>query len=121
RPREPRALRPTDCKRADILPGSGGGGRNPPPDRVEGVGSEPRSANGRHEMSFDDLKADAKEGLRDVNNKGKETWRKADGEESLSDKIANAGDDIRDAAGNAGDEMDRNASHADDTSGDRPL
>ena len=55
-------------------------------------------------MGFEDAKADIKEGARDIGNDAKETWRKADGEESLSDKVANAGDDIRDALGNAGDE-----------------
>ena len=49
--------------------------------------------------------------MRDVDNKAKETWRKADGDESLSDKVANAGDDVRDAVGNAGDEIRRDASH----------
>jgi uncharacterized protein YjbJ (UPF0337 family) len=55
--------------------------------------------------------------MRDVNNKAKETWRKADGDESLSDKVANAGDDVRDALGNAGDEVRR---HSDDMD-DRPV
>ena len=41
-------------------------------------------------------------------------WRKADGDESVSDKVANAGDDVRDAIGNAGDEIRRDASHMDE-------
>ena len=46
-------------------------------------------------MGYEDTKADAKGALRNVNNKAKETWRKADGDESLSDKVANAGDKVR--------------------------
>ena len=48
----------------------------------------------------------------------KETWRKADGEESASDKVANLGDDIRNELGNAGDDMRRTT---DDDVEDRPL
>ena len=70
-------------------------------------------------MGFDDTKADAKEAMRGVGNKGKETWRKADGDESLSDKIANAGDDIRDTVSNAGDDMRRDNDDLDTR--DRPL
>ena len=50
-------------------------------------------------------------------NEAKETWRKADGEESLSDKVANAGDDMRDAVGNAGDEVRRHTDDADNRPG----
>ena len=46
-------------------------------------------------MGYEDAKADAKETMRNVDNKAKETWRKADGNESLSDKVANAGDEVR--------------------------
>ena len=62
-------------------------------------------------MGYEDTKADVREGLRSINNKAKETWRKADGDESPSDKVANAGDDVRDALGNAGDKVRR---HSDD-------
>ena len=34
-------------------------------------------------MGYEDTKDDAKEGMRNVENKAKETWRKADGDESL--------------------------------------
>jgi hypothetical protein len=44
----------------------------------------------------------------------KETWRKADGEEDLSDKIGNAGDDIRKELGNAGDDIRSDTDRADD-------
>ncbi|MDQ3128314.1 MAG: hypothetical protein M3Q66_07685 [Chloroflexota bacterium] len=60
-------------------------------------------------MGYEDAKADIKHGARDVGNEAKETWRKADGDESLSDKVANVGDDIRDTLGNAGDEVRRNS------------
>lgn len=69
-------------------------------------------------MGIEDVKADIKQGVRGVTNDGKETWRKADGEESLSDKVANVGDDVRDALGNAGDEANR---HSDDNVDDRRL
>lgn len=70
-------------------------------------------------MGYEDAKADVKESMRDIGNKGKETWRKADGDESLSDKIGNAGDDIRDSVSNAGDEMNRHRDDMDDNA-DRP-
>jgi ribosomal protein L15 len=47
---------------------------------------------------------DAKRAYREAENKTKETLRRSDGEESVSDKIGNAGDDIRAGLGNAGDE-----------------
>jgi len=47
---------------------------------------------------------DIKQGARDLEDTGKETWRKADGDESVADKIGNAGDDIRRNLGNAGDD-----------------
>ena len=47
---------------------------------------------------------DAKRAYREAENKTKETLRRSDGEESLSDKVGNAGDDIRQGLGNAGDE-----------------
>ena len=52
---------------------------------------------------------DLKQGIREGEDKAKETWRKADGEEDLADKLGNAGDDIRRNLGNAGDEMDEAA------------
>jgi hypothetical protein len=55
---------------------------------------------------------DAKRAYREAENKTKETMRRSDGDESLSDKVANTGDDIRAGLGNAGDEareeLDRN-------------
>jgi hypothetical protein len=44
----------------------------------------------------------------------KETWRKADGEEDLADKIGNAGDDLRKHAGNLGDDLKDAADDAGD-------
>lgn len=69
-------------------------------------------------MGHEDAKADIKHGARDVGNEAKETWRKADGNESVSDKVANAGDDVRDALGNAGDEVRR---RTDDAEEHRPV
>jgi hypothetical protein len=48
---------------------------------------------------------DVKKGYREVEETAKETWRKADGEEDLADKVGNLGDDIRKGLGNAGDEI----------------
>jgi len=48
---------------------------------------------------------DLKQGYREGENKTKEALRKADGEESLGDKVGNLGDDIRQGLGNAGDEI----------------
>lgn len=47
-----------------------------------------------------------KKGYREGEETAKETWRKADGEEDLGDKIGNLGDDIRKNLGNAGDDLD---------------
>ena len=52
---------------------------------------------------MDDVKRDYREG----EEKAKEAWRKADGEEDLADKVGNLGDDIREGLGNAGDSVDR--------------
>ena len=58
---------------------------------------------------------EVKKGYRAVKNDAKETWRKADGEEDLGDKVANLGDDIRDGLGNAGDTIRREVDeHTDD-------
>ncbi len=46
---------------------------------------------------------DLKKGAREVENKGKETVRKLDGDESMTDKLGNLGDDVRHGLGNAGD------------------
>ena len=48
---------------------------------------------------------DIKKGYREGEETAKETWRKADGEEDLADKVGNAGDEIRKDLGNAGDEL----------------
>ena len=71
---------------------------------------------------------DIKKGYREGEETTKETWRKADGEEDLGDKVGNLGDDIRKGLGNlgdkvsdtvddAGDNVDRNT----DRSGDGPF
>ena len=68
---------------------------------------------------------DLKKGYREGEETAKETLRKADGEESVSDKVGNLGDDIRknlgnlgddvrEAADDAGDAIDRQADKADD-------
>ena len=48
---------------------------------------------------------DVKKDYRNTEEKAKETWRKADGEEDLADKAGNLGDDIREGLGNAGDDI----------------
>src|SRR5678815_5327557 len=48
---------------------------------------------------------EGKKNLRDAEDDVKEAWRKADGDESLSDKAANAGDRIRHGIENAGDDI----------------
>ncbi len=53
--------------------------------------------------------SDMKENLRDAGADAKETWRKADGDESLGDKVANVGDRVENAAKNAGDEIHEEA------------
>jgi hypothetical protein len=55
-----------------------------------------------------------KTGDREAEETAKETWRKADGEEDLADKVGNLGDDIRKELGNAGDELRRGIDEADD-------
>ena len=70
-------------------------------------------------MGFEDAKADLKRAGREMDETAKETWRKADGEESMSDKVANLGDDVRNDLGNAGDDMRRTTD--DDDLEDRPL
>jgi len=57
---------------------------------------------------------DMKKAYREGEETAKETWRKADGEEDLADKIGNAGDDIRKHAGNLGDDL-RDAVDGDET------
>jgi hypothetical protein len=69
-------------------------------------------------MGWEDTKADVKKAAREADEKAKETWRKADGEESVSDHVANLGDDIRNELGNAGDDIRR---HTDDMDEDRPV
>ena len=43
--------------------------------------------------------------VRDTEADAKEAWRKADGDESIGDKLANAGDRARNAVADAGDEL----------------
>lgn len=56
---------------------------------------------------MDDMKATYREGKQAA----KETWRKADGDESIEDKLGNAGDELRKQAGNAGDELRDGTQH----------
>jgi len=53
--------------------------------------------------------SELKRTVRDTEADVKETWRKADGEESLGDKVANAGDRLGNAAKNIGDEIHEEA------------
>jgi hypothetical protein len=55
---------------------------------------------------------DAKRTYREAENKTKEEWRRADGEESLEDKAANTADDVRAGLGNLGDEIDEEVDKA---------
>jgi hypothetical protein len=48
---------------------------------------------------------DVKKGYREAEETTTETWRKADGEDDLADKVGTAGDDIRRELGNAGDAL----------------
>ena len=48
-----------------------------------------------------DVKKTYREGEQETN----EAWRKADGDESLTDKVGNVGDEVRKDLGNAGDDM----------------
>lgn len=52
-----------------------------------------------------DIKHDVREAAADT----KEAWRKADGDESLGDKVANVGDRVRNAVEDAGDELHEGA------------
>jgi len=70
------------------------------------------------DMAWEDEKADVKKAAREVDEKAKETMRKVDGEESISDHVANLGDDIRNEVANAGDEIRR---HTDDVKESNPV
>jgi hypothetical protein len=61
-----------------------------------------------------------KSNYREAEQTTRETARKADGSESVSDKIGNAGDELRRQAGDAGDDLRRGARDlGDDVRGDR--
>lgn len=62
---------------------------------------------------------DLKKGYRETEESAKETWRKADGEEDLSDKVGNLGDDVRKGLGDAGDDLRDAADDATDRDRDR--
>jgi hypothetical protein len=49
--------------------------------------------------------SDFKRGARDLEDDAKEAWRKADGDESLGDKLANAGDRMKHGVENLGDDI----------------
>jgi hypothetical protein len=57
---------------------------------------------------------DLKSGYRETEETAKETWRKADGEEDLADKVGNLGDDIRKELGNLGDDAENAADRSND-------
>jgi hypothetical protein len=48
---------------------------------------------------------ESKRAVRDLEDDAKEAWRRADGDESLGDKVANAVDRLRHGAENLGDEL----------------
>ena len=52
---------------------------------------------------------DVKHDIRETAADAKEAWRKADGDESLGDKVANTGDRLRNAVEDAGDELHEGA------------
>ena len=52
-----------------------------------------------------EIKHDVREAAADT----KEAWRKADGDESVSDKLAGAGDRVRNAVEDAGDKLHEGA------------
>ena len=60
---------------------------------------------------MDDVKKTYREGEQET----KEAWRKADGDESLADKVGNVGDEVRKDLGNTGDDL----SNADSTDPNR--
>jgi hypothetical protein len=64
---------------------------------------------------MDDIKRTYREG----EDKAKESWRKADGED-ITDDLGNAGDEARKHLGNAGDTMRREADETDEKT-DRPY
>ena len=53
--------------------------------------------------------SDLKQTARNTKTDVKEAWRRADGEESIDDKMANTTDRAKDAIGNAGDELHEKA------------
>ena len=55
---------------------------------------------------------DLRKAGRETEETAKETWRKADGEEDLADKVGNLGDDIRKELGNAGDNVRKELGNA---------
>jgi hypothetical protein len=56
--------------------------------------------------------SDLNKNIRDAGADVKETWRKADGEEDLGDKLANAGDRLENAVKNVGDDVHETADDA---------
>jgi phage-related minor tail protein len=88
-----------------LIEGLPRGVEEPPMTRFESTAAS-AAAHGGKAMS------DLKRTVRDTEADMKETWRKADGEESLGDKVANAGDRLGNAAKNAGDEVHEEADEA---------
>ena len=56
--------------------------------------------------------SDLKQAARDARTDVKEAWRRADGEESVGDKLANTTDRAKDAVENVGDELHEEADEA---------
>jgi hypothetical protein len=74
----------------------------PPVTRFD-VNAAPAAPEGGRDVS------ELKKTVRDTEADMKEAWRKADGEESLGDKVAGAGDRLENAVKNAGDEVHEEA------------
>jgi hypothetical protein len=65
----------------------------------------PLRARTTHPGTEDHTMKESKRVMRDLEDDAKETWRRADGDESLGDKIANTGDRLRHGVENVGDEL----------------
>jgi len=68
------------------------------------VSAAPAAAERGQERPMSDM-SDLKQTARDTKTDVKEAWRRADGEESIGDKVANTTDRAKDAIDNAGDEL----------------
>ena len=63
--------------------------------------------------------SDLKQTARDVKTDAKEAWRRADGEESLGDKVADAGDELHEEADRVSRDVAYEKGRADEVSRSR--